>query len=312
MKLFIKKLGIFFSLLAIFFVIGLLLPVTPRTSASLLFGQGKKDSLLRETSSPRIIFIGGSNLSFGLNSQLIYDSLHINPINTAIHANLGLIYMMNHALPFIKKNDIVIISPEYHQFYGDIAYGSEELLRTLAEISPREISMLKRQQLINIAAELPKYSFSKFEPTEYFVKPDLTGLYAVNSFNKFGDAYIHWNKPQEKGKPDQSITQAFNADIIAQMKNFEQALKSKEATLYITFPCYEATSFNNNKQQIAQVFTEVKNNHFNVLGDPEQFKMPDSLIFNTNYHLTKEGVDLRTNLLISDLKNVPAINNFTK
>jgi hypothetical protein len=304
MKLFLKKLGIFFCLLAVIFVIGILLPVTPRTSANLLFGQVRKDSLLRKVPSPRIIFIGGSNLSFGLNSQLIYDSLHINPINTAIHANLGLVYMMDHTLPFIQKNDIVIISPEYQQFYGDIAYGSEELLRTLVEISPREILGLKREQVINTMVELPRYSFSKFKPSEYFVPPDLTGLYSVNSFNKFGDTYIHWNKPQEKGQPDAPIRQPFNPNIVVKMKDFEQAIKNKEAKLYVTFPCYGASSFDNNAQQITKVFEEIKNNHFNVLGSPEKFRMPDSLIFNTNYHLTKRGVDLRTNLLISDLEAV--------
>ena len=165
-------------------MIGILLPVTRRTSANLLFGQVKKDSLLRNVSSPRIIFVGGSNLSFGLNSQLIYDSLHIYPINTAVHANLGLVYMMDHTLPFIKKNDVVVISPEYQQFYGDIAYGGEELIRTLVEISPQEILHLKRQQVINMLAQLPGYSFSKFKPSEYLIPPDLTGIYSVNSFNK--------------------------------------------------------------------------------------------------------------------------------
>jgi hypothetical protein len=307
MKLFIKKTGIFFCLLAVICMIGILLPVTRRTSANLLFGQVKKDSLLRNVSSSRIIFVGGSNLSFGLNSQLIYDSLHIYPINTAVHANLGLVYMMDHTLPFIKKNDVVVISPEYQQFYGDIAFGGEELIRTLVEISPQEIVNLKRQQVINMLAQLPRYSFSKFKPSEYLISPDLTGIYSVNSFNKFGDACTHWSKPSEKAAPDAPISLPFNALVVEKMKSFEQSIKEKEATLYIIFPGYEAASFDNSKQQIEKLFTEIKNSHFNILGTPEQFKMPDSLIFNTNYHLTKQGADLRTNLLISDLKAVNAI-----
>lgn len=304
MELFLKKLGIFFSLLAVLLMVGILLPTTPRSSGNFLFGQAKKDSLLIQVPSPRIILVGGSNLSFGINSQLIHDSLSINPVNTAIHANLGLVYIMEHVLPFIKQNDVVIISPEYHQFYGDIAYGSEELLRTLIEISPDEIKKIDKKQVINIIPELPKYSFSKFKPSEYFTKPDLTGIYSVNSFNSYGDAYIHWNQSPQKGEPDQTISSSFNKNIIRKMQKFEQDIKDKGAVLYVTFPGYAASSFANNQHKIAKVYNELKNYRFNLISKPGEYKMPDSLIFNTNYHLTKQGVDIRTRLLIDNLKQL--------
>jgi len=304
MKLFLKKLGAFFILLLIILIAGILLPTTPRTSANFLFAQAKKDSLLKETPSPRIIFVGGSNLSFGLNSQLIYDSLHINPINTAIHGNLGLVYMMEHTLPFIKQDDIVILSPEYHQFYGNMADGSEELLRTLVEVSPKEIKNIDGQQFINIMSELPKYAFSKFKPSEYFTRPDLTGIYSVNSFNKYGDAYIHWGQQSQTVNPDQPIKQSLNKEVIKNLKRFEEHLKAKKALLYITFPCYGATSYANNEMQIAKLYDEIKSEGFNVISSPQEYKMPDSLIFNTNYHLTKQGVDIRTRLLIHDIKQI--------
>ena len=41
---------------------------------------------------------------------------------------------------------------------------------------------------------------------------------------------------------------------------------------------------------------------FNLLSNPERYIIPDSLIFNSEYHLTKKGVDMRTFLLIEDLK----------
>ena len=53
----------------------------------------KKCQLLEDTPSPRIIFVGGSNLAFGLDSQRIKDSLNINVINYGLHAGIGLKYM---------------------------------------------------------------------------------------------------------------------------------------------------------------------------------------------------------------------------
>lgn len=55
----------------------------------------KKCQLLEDTPSPRIIFVGGSNLAFGLDSQRIKDSLNINVINYGLHAGIGLKYMID-------------------------------------------------------------------------------------------------------------------------------------------------------------------------------------------------------------------------
>ena len=47
---------------------------------------------------------------------------------------------------------------------------------------------------------------------------------------------------------------------------------------------------------------------FELLGYPERYRMNDSLMFDTTYHLSKKGVDLRTQLLIEDIKK--SIKNF--
>src|ERR1700730_2211300 len=115
MKKFLKKV-FFFTLIFVGIVsIGLLLPATPRSSQSLLFGEIEKDSLLNNAPSPRIVFIGGSNLSFGINSQMIKDSLGLNPVNAAIHASIGLVYMLDHSLNYIRPGDVLVVSPEYQQ-----------------------------------------------------------------------------------------------------------------------------------------------------------------------------------------------------
>lgn len=63
----------------------------------------KKCQLLEDTPSPRIIFVGGSNLAFGLDSQRIKDSLNINVINYGLHAGIGLKYMMMTYPPMQEK-----------------------------------------------------------------------------------------------------------------------------------------------------------------------------------------------------------------
>ena len=301
MKKFISKL-ILFSLTFIVFILalGLGLPATPRVSKSLLFAKIKKDSLLKNSLSPRIIFIGGSNLSFGLNSQIIKDSLGLNPINTAIHASIGLQHMMNNTIQYVNEGDIIVIAPEYQQFFGRFVYGGEELLRTIAEV---KYAPLKINQIKNIYKFFPKLAFSKINPFNYiFVRE--SDVYSVNSFNEYGDQDAHWGLEQKKIVPTLGIDYDYNPNTLKLIDDFRIRLNKKNASLYITYPSFQASSFDNNIKQIKKVQNELINSGFELLGYPKRYRMNDSLMFDTTYHLSKEGVDLRTQLLIEDIKNI--------
>lgn len=306
MKIFLLKIMMFVSLFVLIFVLGIFLPVTPRASKSLLFSKINKDSLLQNIKSPRIIFIGGSNLSFGLNSKMIKDSLGLNPINTGIHASIGLIYMMDNTLPYIQSGDIVVVAPEYTQFYGVDAYGGEELLRTIMEISPSDLIKLRKEQWANIIRYIPKYSISKFKPTEYFNVKE-SDIYGVNSFNEYGDVYTHWKLQKQKFSPWGYISGQFNYSVINQLYKFKKKLKEKGAVLFVTFPGFQSASFEKNRTQIMRIEVELKKRDFSLLGTPERYIIPDSLMFDTPYHLSKKGVDYRTQLLIDDLKKQECI-----
>jgi len=303
MKKFLIKTMLFSLLLLLLIIIGFLLPVTPRASKSLLYAKIQKDSLLKNTDSPRIIFVGGSNLSFGINSQMILDSLHLNPINTAIHASIGLEYMMDNTLNYIKKGDVIILAPEYSHFYGRSIYGGEELLRTVADINPLDIMDLETEQKKNTSKYLLKYSFSKFKPTEYFGFKE-SDIYSVNSFNKYGDVYTHWTMKQQKFSSADTIRSIYNPDAIKFIDSFRIELEKKGAKLFITYPSYQASSYDKSINQIKKIEQELLENNFELLGTPERYRIPDAMMFNTSYHLLKKGVDYRTKLLIEDLKKV--------
>lgn len=311
MKKFIFRVSIFTLLLLVLVVVGFMLPVTPRASKSLLYAKIEKDNLLKNTNNPRIIFVGGSNLSFGINSQVIKDSLNLNPINTAIHASIGLQYMMDNTLQHIRENDIVVLAPEYSHFYGRSVYGSEELLRTVADIKLSQIFELRKEQLKNISKYIFKYSFSKLKLTEYFGYKE-SDVYSVNSFNQYGDVYTHWEMQQQNFPPYETIKTSYNSNTIQLMDAFRIELEQKGASLFVTYPSYQASSFDKSTKQIKKVEKELINNNFELLGTPERYRIPDKMMFNTAYHLLKTGVDYRTELLIEDIKQVRTHNSVYK
>ncbi|MDJ0728816.1 MAG: hypothetical protein QNJ33_02380 [Crocosphaera sp.] len=306
LKYFLLKISVFLSIpLALMLLVGATFPPTPRSSTSLLFAKIEKDAMLKESPSPRLIMIGGSNLSFGINSQMIKDALKLNPINTGIHAAIGLKYMMDDVLDDIQPGDIVVIASEYQQFYGDMAYGRNELLRIVVDIDRNSLNDLNTKQWLKILPYFPRFSLSKLKPNEYFVQQSKeSGVYERRAFNQYGDVDIHWNRPGKKVQPLGKLSNNFNETLIQEMVDFREKVQQKRAKLYVTFPGYQEASFENGKEGIAEIESKLIENNFILLGSPERYKIPNNMMYDTPYHLNKEGVDLRTQKLIEDLSKV--------
>ncbi|WP_299284893.1 hypothetical protein [uncultured Mucilaginibacter sp.] len=271
----------------------------------MLYTQIDKNKLLKNTLKPRLIFVGGSNLAYGLDSKKIKDSLNINPINTGVHVNLGLKFMLSNTLQYIKPGDIIVLSSEYQQFYGNLANGEGELLSLVTDIIPQSRKLLDYQQVFTLAKLLPEYAQSKLRPIFLFYKfpkNDGVGRYDRAAFNNFGDATAHWKLSGENPKPYPAINESFNLDALQALLNFRKEVYQKKAKLYVTFPGYQKSSYQNSVTKIMHVKEVLKDNHFLLISSPEEYIIPDSLIFDTPYHLTKKGVDYRTELLIQDLK----------
>lgn len=300
MARFLKKLLAFSGGLVVLCAIGVALPATPRTSTSMIFAKIDKDALLAEPRTPRLILVGGSNLSFGINGALIRDSLGLWPVNTGVHAALGLVYMMDNVVKHIRPGDVVVLAPEYGHFYRRTAYGAEELLRTVFDVDPSSIDELGWDQWVNILPSLPKYAFSKFKPTEYLGTTESL-VYSRRSFNEYGDVDAHRDLPRESFRPGLYLRGAFNTDVLDRVQAFEKAVEQRGGRLYVTFPGVQARSVEQSADEIRRVEAEL-GKHFDVLGSPTRYAFPDSLMYNTAYHLSWEGMNLRTRLLIEDLR----------
>lgn len=257
---------------------------------------------MADASEPRLILVGGSNLSFGINSQMIEEFLNIKTVNTGIHASIGLKYMMDSVVDDVRDGDVVILAAEYDHFFGDFADGGNELLRVVFDVDRSSIVLLDIHQWLKILPLLPKYAASKLNPDEYTVpKNTSVGVYEKQSFNIYGDVDAHWDMEKEEVIPYGAIKDEINEELLGAVSEFQTKIQKKNATLYISFPGFQDVSFQNSESKISNLEKVLKANKFSLLGTPERYRMNNSMIFNTPYHLTKEGADLRTHLLIEDL-----------
>jgi hypothetical protein len=229
-------------------------------------------------------------------------------INTALHGGLGLEFMINNIKPFIHKGDIVVLIPEYENFYTDNFYGEMELVSLLFDVDPQEQKSIEAMQWIYLVKYIIPYSAKKIKNRffELFQKEKKTNginIYDKTSFNEYGDTYIHWMLPNQQFSPIKIVRdEKIKPEVISFIKNFKMYVENKHAKLVLLPPVIEQNSFANLRYMINKINMTLKENNVPYNSEPSRYKFTTGYFFNTYYHTNRKGVDLRTKLLIEDLK----------
>ncbi|RMG60550.1 MAG: hypothetical protein D6722_20725 [Bacteroidetes bacterium] len=282
-------------------LVGMMLPTPPRIQDSMVFAKVQKDSLLEHVPGPRLIIVGGSNASYGIDSRMLQEGLGLNPVNTAVTYELGLVYMMESVAPYVREGDVVVLSPEYQHFYGNFAYGQKFLLYSAMDVDHLSPWDLSWEQWRNIYSSVPRYALSRFLPTEYR-RRNMDDIVSRHAFNTYGDVDVHWDREPQHFAPFRQISrEEMNRSVVKDLQAFAKHVESVGAHLYLTYPGTEERSFNNCRAEIMAVADLLEGTGIPILGTPERYIMPDSVMFNFPYHMVRPGVELRTQRLIEDL-----------
>ena len=230
----------------------------------------------------------------------------MNPVNTGLDCNIGLTYMIDNILRYVKKGDIVLLSVEYEQFFGRLMYGGYPCPVIEFEVSPWHWLRLSFNQWVTLLRVTPGYALARLKIWKYFSSAPINadGNYMRASFNQFGDHVSHWTMKSKSPVSTHSFEGGFNKKIIKALLDFRDSLQRKEAVFLVTYPPYQASSYENNLEQITVVKQAIENAGFKILGNPDRYKMPDSLMFDSPYHMIKKGVGIRTQFMQADIRMV--------
>jgi hypothetical protein len=87
------------------------------------------------------------------------------------------------------------------------------------------------------------------------------------------------------------------------IEEFQHKVEEKKARFIVSFPAYQDSSYDNSADKVEMVEAALREK-FVVAGSAKRYRTVDSLMFDTPYHLTKNGVDRRTEMLVEDLRGV--------
>ncbi len=298
MRLFIKKVCIALLIFIIFAIVSLMGMIWVRGQWNeIVLVNVQKRKQVESLAERKLVFVGGSNLSYGLDSEIVHDSLHLTVYNMGLHAGIGLNYMLHEAGSYMKPGDILVLIPEYNQFTR--FYGSSALADLLVQARRWDDLYLYKDW-----GSYPSYLCARvFVP--FLLKRGVSGEDQFadnpNGFNAFGDYVLHLDQPRRE-YPRLAMEKRPVAEEIKQIVDQINSIQAKGIQVILLPPPYAETSFLLSKEYIDIIRLELDKNRLPFITAPERYCMNDSLFWNSAYHLGAKGRKIRTERVIEDLR----------
>lgn len=276
-----------------------------------------KIALLRGTPSPRILLVGGSNLTFGIDSGMLSSATGLPVVNSSLHAGYGLDVNLNLVKPYIRNGDIILLVPEYEYFNNSDEHtrGGVPTLAALLDAYPPVIFSFSDPQLDRLPEILSavvkirheRYLALKkvdFDQNRY--NHEIRGtVYLRDQFNQYGDEIGHLNIQSNPFPLNQIMylgSKVGNQRVIYLLENFEKYAQSKGAKIIYFFPYgrkYNCDLSQTGLEELYQFITD--HFQFTTVSTPLNNCVSNDLFFDTNYHLTKTGRELRSIRMVDEL-----------
>jgi hypothetical protein len=265
--------------------------------------------LLKNTPSPRIILIGGSNVSFGLDAELMQRSLGIPVINDGLHAGLGIV-PLRELQEYIRQGDIIIISLEYSMFASQsVMEGDLTFLSDWIEYSPQRIRFLANpwEQAPSLYATMLQRKVNRQVNTYLFggSLDEVRNVFIGTKYNSNGDFIGHLNETSMARRKVPSVpypVATVQNEIFVFLEQFHQFAREKGAEVYFEAPASRRTNCENTGEAPMENFfgTFEERSSIPVFTPLDEVCLPDKYFFDTAYHLNAEGRQVRTERLIEN------------
>jgi hypothetical protein len=264
-----------------------------------------KEALLARTPSPRLIFVGGSNLAMGLDSERVARETGMNVVNMGVNAGFGLRFMLSEVKPALRAGDVVVLIPEYEQYLGHLDGGIT--LIELLSIYPAGVRYLESpNQIAKTMVEFPAFLQGTITDLPKRFRPRDASYANRSSYNSYGDITVHLD---HASPVDVSAMTLFNADekifddqTIGVIQVFDAFAQRTGARLIIMFPALPEKQYSENRERLDFVANRLREAHVPVIGTPKDFVFPVAYFFDTVYHLNRVGRTARTGRVIEFLQ----------
>lgn len=257
------------------------------------YGRGfeHKFDKLKRVQSNKIVIVGGSNVNFGIDSDLMEISLGIPVVNMGLHAAFNTFNIIDPVTPYLKDGDILIISREFNEkLYGSSIEVSNyfefmplkakwEVYKNFEAISPILKSHIQNSQKNIIDLNI--------EPQKTFKQ----GPYSAKAF-KNDNIYknvINFEMPKwiyEKFKI-KSLDPPNNENVFQYYRDLKKDLNERGVKVYFSMPAIVKNFFST--EDITTYYKTLSKKTGIELLSPNTYEFPIEKLSNSMYHLNAVG-----------------------
>lgn len=253
------------------------------------------ERLLALKDTNKIVIIAGSNGGFGINSRLIEQAFHMPVVNTSTHGGIGVRMQFEMYNDLLREGDIVVFCPEYGGGENRL-YGESTLVRILSTHLPQAYSKFSYAQWLHV---LKYIGIHYREAHKHRRAKELDGPYSAKAINEYGD--IEWKREHQDSISCYDIKDIIDKEIISYYKYVHATTKERGIRLLFLPPTLIRSNFNGHAALIDELAQQLKQDGIPLQSDPLRYSFPDSLYYDTPYHLTSVGADIRTEMMIDDM-----------
>ncbi len=302
MRKFIIKAVLFAALQAV--ALAMLVATCPVDKDSYLRATRDKHSLLDKAPPPRIIFAGGSSVSFGIDSEAVKQHTPYNPVNMGLHVYLGLQFILTEATECLKKGDVLVLSIEYvlldrvttHREMVDIVLDHRR--KSASYIGPDNIKPFMDNILAFVIKKADAFAWRHvMRHPKKAKKP-----YSRSSFNSYGDVIAHRSIDAERisGMSSHVYYRRGRLDkVIDRLNRLHAEVAGRGASVYFFYPPVPVQFHEKQKTQIEMIDLSLRDRMtIPILNSPSEMAYSEEMFYDSIYHLNWEGTVQRTKQII--------------
>lgn len=252
---------------------------------------------------PRILICGGSDVLHAIDSKLIKDSLHRDVVNFGLTAALGYDLYINDALKYSKKGDVVLLSTGAS--VNSPVWGGPDEIPVLIDYDHNKIWDLKWGNIKQLGSGVFCLLKMKIKYVWYKLRGvDLSQTYSFGKFDENGDykkvlntEYVKRTVVGEVSFSQEQIN--FMESVCRRVKMIEE----KGCQVFIIPETVEQETFSILSARISAIRSYYEAKGLKYLFPPEKAAVPDSMIFNSQFHVNYRGTKLFSDLIIMNLKD---------
>ncbi|NNK80927.1 MAG: hypothetical protein HKO93_05485 [Flavobacteriales bacterium] len=271
---------------------------------------GDKLDRLDQANRPKVVFVGDSNLAFGINSKSIEDRFGAEVHNTGLLRGMGVAFCLNQVRGHLSSGDKLIICVSYTQLTkGTVGINGNEKLGFVVRTYPSAIRYIENlHQVKAIASGFEKIIRGSLKRHMGLIT-EFGFNYTRSGFNSRGD-YIKNDFEERRFKPNKFkkfFTPEIEVQSIKWLNSVYSELKEEGIEAYFLYPCYAESLYELNPIEFNRMNVELETGLvIPKIGQMTDFLYPDSLFFDNPFHMNSLGRVARTKDIIEamELKDI--------